>query len=204
MRLVFEFSLPFIFIVAAYALRSYLDVSRPAPRALGCILPKLCVVNSDEIQRYFGMEEEGNPFPSLRREVRRKQVWVVWGYMNGMTWNTKLFQQALRFEKMKINPAKWALAYEPKEVLVLTLVDEAAEKRWLLVRAQIVLAVRTLSGQKIDLQALKLLLAQYKHLEQEMLAFTSMAQDDCYYAMLVERLGLNAWGVHEGGSSTPA
>jgi len=205
MRLFLEFSLPFVFIVAASILRSYLDVSRPVPRPLGCILPKLCVVNSDEIQRYCGMEEEGNPLPShLRQEARRKQVRIVREYVSGMTWNTKLFQQALRFEKMKIDPAKPGLEYQPQETLVLALVDEATEKRRLLVRARMVLAVRAMSGQEIDQRALGQLLAQYKHLEQEMLALTGMAQDDCYYAMLVERLGLNAWGVHEGGSSTQA
>jgi hypothetical protein len=203
MRLFIECSLPFVFIVAASILRSYLDVSRPVPRALGCILPKLCVVNSDEIQRYCGAE--GNPSPShLRQEARRKQLRVVREYVSAMIWNTKLFQQALRFEKMKIDPAKRGLEYQPQETLVLALVDEATAKRWMLVRAQMVLAVRAISGQKIDGRALGQWLAQYKHLEQEMLALTGMAQDDCYYAMLVERLGLNSWGVHEGGSSTPA
>ncbi|MCI0420572.1 MAG: hypothetical protein L0312_15330 [Acidobacteria bacterium] len=44
-------------------------------------------------------------------------------------------------------------------------------------------------------RALKALLAQYKHLEQEIVTLTSMAQDDCYYTMLVERLGLTNWGL---------
>jgi hypothetical protein len=34
------------------------------------------------------------------------------------------------------------------------------------------------------------LLAKYKHLEQEMVALAGMADDDCYHAMLIERLGL--------------
>jgi hypothetical protein len=44
-------------------------------------------------------------------------------------------------------------------------------------------------------RALKARLAQYKHLEQEIVTLTSMAQDDCYYTMLVERLGLTNWGL---------
>lgn len=39
------------------------------------------------------------------------------------------------------------------------------------------------------------LLAQYKHLKQEVVTLTSMAQDDCYYTMLFERLGLTNWGL---------
>jgi hypothetical protein len=44
-------------------------------------------------------------------------------------------------------------------------------------------------------RALKALLAQYKHLEQEILTLTSMAQDDCSYTMLIERLRLTNWGL---------
>jgi hypothetical protein len=52
-----------------------------------------------------------------------------------------------------------------------------------------------LLGLNLKQRALKALLAQYKHLEQEIVTLTSMAQDDCYYTMLVERLGLTNWSL---------
>jgi hypothetical protein len=111
-----------------------------------------------------------------------------------MAWNAKLFKQALRFEKTKIDPAK-SLDSEPRETLVLELVDEAAATRWLLVKAQMSMAAPALLGLNMKQRALKALLAQYKHLEQEIVTLTSMAQDDCYYTMLVERLGLTNWSL---------
>lgn len=69
------------------------------------------------------------------------QICVVWGYLRQMAWNTKLFQQALWFVKMKIYPAKSALDFESREALILELVDEAAARRWLLVKAQVSMAV---------------------------------------------------------------
>jgi hypothetical protein len=195
MMLFLECSAPVIFIVVVYTAKFWLDISRPAPRALGSILPKLCVVSSDEIQLYCGLHEEEPAVNHLQRELRRGRICVVWGYLREMAWNTKLFQQALRFEKMKIDPAKSSLDYEPRETLVLELVDEAAARRWLLVKAQMSMAARALLGLNVKQRALKALLAQYKHLEQEIVTLTSMAQDDCYYTMLVERLGLTNWGL---------
>jgi hypothetical protein len=195
MMLFVECVVPFIVVVAVYIAKYWLDVSRPAPRALGSILPKLCVVSSDEIQLYCGLHEEEPAANHLQGELRRSQICVVWGYLRQMAWNTKLFQQALRFEKMKIDPAKSSLDYEPRETLVLELVDEAAARRWLLVKAQMSMAARALLGLNVTQKALKALLAQYKHLEQEIVTLTSMAQDDCYYTMLVERLGLTNWGL---------
>jgi hypothetical protein len=52
-------------------------------------------------------------------------------------------------------------------------------------------------GLNVKQRALKALLAQYKHLEQEIVTLTSMAQDDCYHTMLVERLGLTNWGLQQ-------
>jgi hypothetical protein len=106
----------------------------------------------------------------------------------------EIIQQALRFEKMKIDLAK-SLDSESRETLVLELVDEAAARRWLLIKAQMNMAVRALLGLNVKQRTLKALLAQYKHLEQEIVTLTSMAQDDCYYTMLVERLGLTNWSL---------
>ena len=202
-RLIVELSLPVIFLVAVFAARAYLKLERPSPLALGAIIPKLCVVGSDEILRYNEMAAD-RAEKHLRREARWKQFRVNWGYLNGMAWNTTLFQRALRFEKMKIDPGKSALDYQPRETLAWELVDEAAAMRWDLFRWQAALLARALLGLSCDQQVSITLLAKYKHLEQEMVALAGMAEDDCYHAMLIERLGLNAWGLYEGGSSTPA
>ncbi|HWZ42126.1 MAG TPA: hypothetical protein VNW97_01545 [Candidatus Saccharimonadales bacterium] len=76
--------------------------------------------------------------------------------------------------------------------------------RWGLFRWQAALLSRVLLGLSIDQQISITLLAHYKHLEQEMITLASLAEDDCYYTMLIERLGLNTWGLAEGGASTPA
>lgn len=55
---------------------------------------------------------------------------------------------------------------------------------------------RVLLGLNVTQWVLKALLAQYKHLEQEIITLKSMAQDDCYYTMLVEGIGLTNWGCN--------
>jgi hypothetical protein len=202
-RLIVELSLPVILLAAAFAVKAYLKLERPSPRALGVIIPRLCVVGSDEILRYNEMDAD-QAEKHLRREARWKQFRVNRGYLNGMAWNTTLFQRALRFEKMKIDPGKSALDYQPRETLVWELVDDAAAMRWELFRWQAALLARSLLGLSGGQQVSISLLAKYKHLEQEMVALAGMADDDCYHAMLIERLGLNSWGLHEGGASEPA
>jgi hypothetical protein len=88
---------------------------------------------------------------------------------------------------------------------VLRLVDEAASVRWLLVRGQIGLSIRAFIGTKLRRQAVEKLLkltTEYKQLEQDAVALVGMATDDCYYTMLIERLGLSNWGLIDGGSLT--
>jgi hypothetical protein len=206
--LLLEFSLPFIFALAFLVIRLLLDLSRPVPRALGSVLPKFCVVNSDEIQRY---NKTGKPFGEdnrqrsrVRRELRWKQICVNWGYLRQMTWNTRLIQQVVRFEIMKIDPSKSGLAYEPQEQLALELVEESAKMRQQLFRWQLSLLLRAILRLNIDHRVLIALLAQYKQLEQEIVNLAGMAEDDCYRQMLIERLGLNNWGLIEGGSAEPA
>jgi len=190
---------------AVYILGAYLKISRPAPLALGCIIPKLCAVGSEEIIRYNDVSEDVSPVPNhLRREVRWAQFRVNAGYLREMSWNTTLFQRALRFEKMKIDPSKSALEYQPREILALRMVNEAATVRLKLFRWQATLLSRAILGLTVDQQVLIRLLAQYKHLEQEIVTLASMADDDCFHQMLIERLGLMDWNLYEGGSSTPA
>ena len=93
-----------------------------------------------------------------------------------------MFQQVLRFEKMKIDPTKSSLDYEPSETLILELVDKAAARRGLLIKTQMSMAAHALLGLNVTQRAL---IAQYEYLEQEIVTLTSMAQDDCYYTMLL-------------------
>jgi hypothetical protein len=136
--------------------------------------------------------------------VRWKQFRVNWGYLCEEASNTMLFQRAVRFEKMKIDPVKSALEYEQREILILELVYQADEMRWTLFRAQAALLVRTMLRLSVDQELFITLLAQYKKLEEDIVALAGMAEDDCYRQMLVERLGLNDWGLIEGGSPGPA
>jgi hypothetical protein len=150
------------------------------------------------------IEEEQSTVEHLRREVLWKQLKVNWGYLSEETWNTTLFQRAVRFEKMKIDPKKSALDYEPREILILELVEQADKMRRLLFRAQATLLLRMLFRLGIDQEMFISVLGYYKKLEEDIVALAGMAEDDCYREMLVERLGLSNWGLIEGGSPEPA
>lgn len=201
MSVALELGLPVVLLIALYFVTFYLKIKRPAPVAFGCILPKLCVVSSDEVQRHCEIVEQEKPVGGhLRREARRQQVQICWVFLRQMSWNTLLFQQAVRFEKTKIDPTQSALDYEPRQVLALELVNESADTRMELVKAQVDLLMHAMLGFRIHHQKLQALLAQYKHLEQEIIMLAGMAEDDCYQQMLVERLGLTNWGIINGGS----
>jgi hypothetical protein len=194
-----------VLLAVLFAASLYRKLKYPSPLALGCIIPKLCVVGSAEILRYNKKEDnEHRTAKHLWREVRWKQFRVNWGYLCEEASNTMLFQRAVRFEKMKIDPVKSALEYEQREILILELVTQADEMRWTLFRAQAVLLLRTMLRLGIDQELFITLLAQYKKLEEDIVALAGMAEDDCYRQMLVERLGLNDWGLIEGGSAEPA
>ena len=194
-----------VLLAVLFAASLYRKLKYPSPLALGCIIPKLCVVGSAEILRYNKKEEdEQRTAKHLRREVRWKQFRVNWGYLCEEASNTMLFQRAVRFEKMKIDPVKSALEYEQREILILELVYQADEMRWTLFRAQAALLVRTMLRLSVVQELFITLLAQYKKLEEDIVALAGMAEDDCYRQMLVERLGLNDWGLIEGGSLEPA
>jgi hypothetical protein len=194
-----------VLLAVLFAASLYRKLKYPSPLALGCIIPKLCAVGSAEILRYNKKEEdEQRTAKHLRREVRWKQFRVNWGSLCEEESNTMLFQRAVRFEKMKIDPAKSALEYEQREILILELVNQADDMRWTLFRAQAVLLLRTMLRLGIDQELFITLLAQYKKLEEDIVALAGMAEDDCYREMLVERLGLSNWGLIEGGSPGPA
>jgi hypothetical protein len=194
-----------VLLAVLFAASLYRKLKYPSPLALGCIIPKLCVVGSAEILRYNKKEDnEQRTAKHLWREVRWKQFRVNWGYLCEEASNTMLFQRAVRFEKMKIDPVKSALEYEQREILILELVYQADEMRWTLFRAQAALLVRTMLRLSVDQELFITLLAQYKKLEEDIVALAGMAEDDCYRQMLVERLGLHDWGLIEGGSPGPA
>ena len=194
-----------VLLAVLFAASLYRKLKYPSPLALGCIIPKLCVVGSAEILRYNKKEDdEQRTAKHLWREVRWKQFRVNWGYLCEEASNTMLFQRAVRFEKMKIDPVKSALEYEQREILILELVNQADEMRWTLFRAQAVLLLRTMLRLGIEQELFIILLAQYKKLEEDIVALAGMAEDDCYRQMLIERLGLNDWGLIEGGSPGPA
>lgn len=202
-----EFALPILFAVSAYLGVVLLDVHRPIARALGSILPKLCVVNEDEIRRFNKIHEDEiekqGEAPRLRREIRRKQIRVNCAFLHMVIWNARSFQQGLRFEVMKIDPSKSAFDYEPHEQLSLLLIEEATAMRWRLFRWQANFLLRAALGLSIDHQILMTFVAAYKQLELEMVHLASMADNDTFRQMLIERLGLDKWDVIESGS-TPA
>jgi hypothetical protein len=206
--LLVEVTLPVIvLLIAIFAGRLYARINSPSPLAMGCIIPKVCVVGSVEILQYNkrnmaeGEESDGK---HLRREVLWQQFKVNWGYLSEEVWNTSLFQRAVRFEKMKIDPKKSALDYEPREILILELVEQADKMRRMLFRAQATLLFRMSLRLSIDQGMFISILGHYKKLEEDIVALAGMAEDECYREMLVERLGLNNWGLIEGGSPEPA
>jgi hypothetical protein len=198
------FAAPMILLLGIALWMYYAHIKHGSPVALGSALPKLCVVSADEI--YFYCENAGKENEDgshLRQQAWRKQLRVTRGYVGQMACNTKLFQRVALFEEMKIDPAKSSLEYETQETLILRLVDESAQVRWLLAKAQMGLAIRVFAGPRTRQQALAKVLqlvAEYKQLEQDVVALVGMASDDCYYTMLVERLGLSNWRLFDGGS----
>ena len=200
----FQVILPLVVIIMAIlAMKFYMKIQFPPPLVLGRIIPRVCPVRSQDILDYNEDDngEEGMGW-RLRREVRRKQFKVNLGYLSAEVANTTLFQQALRFEKTKINPRKPGLEYEPREIVVLELVDEAAHLRWKQVRSKIILVLRAKLGLSINKEVFITLLAEYKKLEEEIIALASM-KESWVRGMLVERLGLMDRRVIEGGESEP-
>jgi hypothetical protein len=199
-------SLPFFVVLGIVAVRIWLDLRRPTPQALGSILRRLCVVDYAEITRYNELAQtEEKAARHLQREVRWKQIAVNWGFLRLMIWNTKAFHQATRFEKIKIDPTKSGLAYESREHLVLELVDDSVELRRRLHKCRLRLLMRAILGRRPDYKIFTDLLVQYKQLEEDIVAFASMADDGSYREMLIERLGLRrSWGLLDGGADSPA
>ena len=198
-------SVPFIIVAIAIAYLLYARMVRPSPVALGSVIPLVCVVSADEIREYCGSnEDDGPPKWRVSRKTRRGQFRVAQRYISQMVWNTKLFQQMARFEVLKIHPSKSSFDYETRETLMLRLADEAAVVRVLLLKSQISLLTRAVSTREIKAytdEKLQELVREYKRLELDTVALVEMAREECYYAMLVERLGLSNWRLIDGDRS---
>ena len=207
MSFFFEFSLPlFLGVAFFYVLGVHRDLRWPPLIAFGCIIPKVCVVNAEEIQDYSRKREGFKGKENhLQRERRWKEFRILWAFLREMSCNTRLFQGAVRFEHTKIDPAKSSLDYEQRETLIFELLPETAEVRMSLYKAQVNLLTRTILGLSIDHKILIALLRQYKQLEQDIIALASMSENTCYRDMLIENLGLTNWRLFDGGAgSEPA
>lgn len=194
----------FIALIAFGIGRIVLDLWRPVAVAFGCILRKVCVVSYLEIRgRYEQFEQEDRIAIHLRREVLREKAFLIGHYVRQMMWNTRLFQQAVLFEKKKIDPRKSGLDYDQQQVLVLDLVEETGALRWQLWKCQLALFLQVVLKLNAKHEVMLDLLRKYKKLEEDIVALAGMAEDNSYRDMLMERLGLMTWGLINGhGSET--
>lgn len=195
----FAYSLPAMLYLVLAVLRIRQDLIRPPAIAFGCIIPKVCVVNAEEIKGYC-LETLERAANHLGRERRLRQFRILWGFLREMSANTRLFQGASRFEQIKIDPCKSALDFEQRETLIFELMPETAEMRMKLYKAQVNLLTRTVLGLKVDRNVLLSILGDYKRLESDIIALAGMSKDTCYRDMLIEALGLGRWRIFEGGS----
>jgi hypothetical protein len=195
-------------LIMAVALVCLAQIRRPMPIALGSAIPHIRAVSWEEITEYYNITKATDTHaPAARTRNRHRDIHhchITRQYISQMIANAKLFQQVARFEILKIPYNKSSLDYSQRESLALRFADEAAAVRWLLVKGQTAVTVSAILRPRIRKQALETLLhltVEYKQLEQDAVALVHMASDHCYYAMLVERLGLSDWGLIHGGSS---
>lgn len=176
----------------------------PSPKPLGAVLRKLSAVDSSEFLEYRQeSEEEWEAKPHLRPQLRRKQLRIYGSYLRQMSGNLFHFEQVLKFEAVKIGPAKSSFEYAPKEVLILDLRPELAAVRAEIFRERLKLGKDWLLGHVLDQDRIQELLNTYKSLEHDMIELASMAADTTCRDMLIERLGLSNWRIIEGGSPRP-
>lgn len=192
--------LPIIAIAVIILGKAYKSFKYPKPRPLGRVLPKLCVVDADEILHYREvLKEEWESKPHLRRKLRRNQIRINSAYFGQMACNTFRFQQVIWFEHLKIDPGKSSFEYEPREVLIENLIDESARLRSEVFSARVDLTKQALLGRAIDQERLQRLLGKYKGLEHDIIELAGMAKDTTCRDMLIERLGLTNWRIVDGG-----
>lgn len=193
--------LPVIVLIGIVLGRVYIRSKYPNPRALGRVLPKLCVVDAEEILRYKQeLAEEWKVKPHLRRALRRNQLRINSSYFCQMASNTLLMQQVVRFEELKIDPGKSSFEYDSREVVIVSLLDESARLRSEIFEARADLVKRTFLGGSVNQNQLDILLGKYKQFEQDFIALAGMAEDTTCRNMLIERLGLTNWRIVNGDS----
>jgi len=190
-------------ILLVLAVAVFRKVQFPSPLLWGCIVNRVVPVRAHLVLDYNEEIDEEEPVGGrLGREARRQQFKVNWGYLCAETLDTTLFLQALRFEKLKISAAKPGMQYEPREVAVVELINEATELRWKQVHWQVILQLRAKLGLKIDRGMFLTLLVHYKNFEEHMVALAE-TEGNWLKDMLLERLGLMEWRVINGGQSEP-
>lgn len=195
-------TVPACLAIGVLVLAWYLGVRR-RPRAIGSAIPTLFAVSFDEIHGFCSAQEQSRSRARhLRRNADRKQTEVILEYIAQMKGNTRSILQVAKFEALKIDPAKSSLQYNPSETLALRLTDEARSIRRLLTKAQCAMIITQITGVSVGQKSLETLMSltrEYKQLEGDVVQWVRMGSDDFYYAMLIERLGLSNWGLHEGG-----
>lgn len=195
----------FVVLMAAFTWRIRAKIQSPSPEAFQCIPRKLCPVIYDQVvEDIEKIEESEKPAARrLRRQAVRQDFRLNWYYVCVEAHNTEMFLRALIFEQSRIPKTKSGTDYDDQDVLVLQLIGEATELRWKQVRCQLVLVLRFIVGGTVNTLALKALLNAYKSLEEEIDNLAGMKDLDLQ-RKLRDALGLNSWGVIDGGNSEPA
>jgi hypothetical protein len=181
----------------------YKNVQYPSPLMWGKMFKKIGPMRAHQVIDFNEKIEKEEPAGWwARRKERRRYFKVNWGYLCVQTQNTTAFLQALRFEELKIRASKPVLRYERLEMAIVALIEEATELRWEQVRWQLVLQLVAGLGVRVDKEIFHQLLADYKFLEEHMLAL-ARKEGGWLHQMLMERLGLTEWRVIEGGQTGP-
>jgi hypothetical protein len=195
--------LPAILAIALiFALVLVKKIQYPSELVWGSILGKVGPARAHLVLDYNKQLDEEATECRVGRKARRQQFKVNWGYLLSETKNTTLFLQTLRFEKLKIKESKRGLQYDPQEMAIVALIDEATELRWQQIRWQVNVQLRSKLGLQIDRSMFLTLLVYYKNLEKGMVALAEV-EGQWLKDMLLERLGLTEWRLIEGGQSGP-
>ena len=195
--------LPAILAIALiFALVLVKKIQYPSELVWGSILGKVGPARAHLVLDYNKQLDEEATECRVGRKARRQQFKVNWGYLLSETKNTTLFLQTLRFEKLKIKESKRGLQYDPQEMAIVALIDEATELRWQQIRWQVNVQLRSKLGLQIDRSMFLTLLVYYKNLEKGMVALAEV-EGQWLKDMLLERLGLTEWRLIEGGQSAP-
>lgn len=183
-----------------------LRVKKPSLRALGVVCRELCAVPLQEIEVCCSSIEEGGVQVPANWNGRVNLIRILMGYTRAIGINTQCFQEGSGFEALKIDRKKSSLDYEPRETLILCIVEESTAMRWMVIRLKILLwqnLASALCGQAVNEDALRKLVLrvalEYKGVEESMVHLTGMSQDDSLHKMLMERLGLS-WNIYSTGA----